>query len=165
MNNVEDKSEDDNGKDEFNGNNREWKDHQDEHMMDVSYCGCQMKVLYQSGWFTIEVKNYNDQLQKYYIKLTMTSNIASEMTTLTWSKHVNQLIPLGLFVESLNSLFSVQRLSYTVICFKVCDWIYFPQKLLLYSEDGYTAICLKIVCVFSVSHFCLCFAFRCMAWS
>ena len=26
MNNVEDKSEDDNGKDEFNGNNREWKE-------------------------------------------------------------------------------------------------------------------------------------------
>ena len=48
-----------------------------------------MKVLYQSGWFTIEVKNYNDPLQKYYIKLTMTSNIVSEMTTLTWSKRVN----------------------------------------------------------------------------
>ena len=26
MNNVEDKSEDDNRKDEFNGNNREWKE-------------------------------------------------------------------------------------------------------------------------------------------
>ena len=37
------------------------------------------------------------------------------------------------------------------VCFNVCDWIYFLSKFLLYSDDAYTAICLKIL--FSVSHF------------
>ena len=38
-------------------------------MMDGSYCGRQMKVLYDRGWYAGEVKYYNDHLQKYLLKL------------------------------------------------------------------------------------------------
>ena len=31
--------------------------------MDVPHCGCQMKVLYESGWFPSDVKYHNDHLQ------------------------------------------------------------------------------------------------------
>ena len=36
--------------------------------MDAPYCGRQMKVLYESWWYTGEVKYYNDHLQKYCVK-------------------------------------------------------------------------------------------------
>ena len=49
MNNVEDNNEDDDGKDEPDDNGEEWEDHEDD----------QMKVLYESGWYTGEVKYYN----------------------------------------------------------------------------------------------------------
>ena len=51
------------------------------------------------------------------------------------------------------------------VCFNVCDWIYFLLKFLLYSDDAYTAICLKILfSVFPI--FASCFAFRWgVAWS
>ena len=41
--------------------------------------------------------------------------------------------------------------------FNVCDQVYLLLKLHFQSEDADTAICLKILRVFCVSHFCLMF--------
>ena len=64
----EDADEDADGQDEPDYNGEEWQDYEDDRIMDAPYCGRQMKILYENGWHTGEIKHYNDHFQKYYMK-------------------------------------------------------------------------------------------------
>ena len=94
-------------------------------MMDGSYCGRQMKVLYDSGWYAGEVKYYNDHLQKYLLKLDDNSEDYigdGDMVEVCYLVSV-----IGFICEVLELIF----------CSKIV--IYFLLKLRLYPEDAYTA--------------------------
>ena len=64
----EDPDQDADGQDEPDDNGEEQEDHEDDRIMDAPYCGHRMKILYENGWHTGEIKYYNDLLQKYYVK-------------------------------------------------------------------------------------------------
>ena len=63
-----DAHQDADGQDEPDDNDEEWEDHEDDRIMDVPYCRRRMKILYENVSHTGEIKYYNDQLQKYYVK-------------------------------------------------------------------------------------------------
>lgn len=60
--------EDDNGNDAPVDDGDEWEDDEDDRLFYAPYCGRQMKVLYESGWYIGEVMYFNDNFQKYYVK-------------------------------------------------------------------------------------------------
>ena len=64
----EDADQNADAQDEPDDNGEEWEDHEDDHILDAPSCGRRMKILYENGWHTGEIKYYDDHLQKYYVK-------------------------------------------------------------------------------------------------
>ena len=64
----EDADQNADGQDEPDDNGEECEDHEDDHILDAPSCGRRMKILYENGWHTGEIKYYDDHLQKYYVK-------------------------------------------------------------------------------------------------
>ena len=81
----EDANHDADGQDEPDDNGEKWEDHEDDCIMDASYCRLRMKILYENGWHTGEIKYCNDHLQIYYVKFR------GDYTK--WQKFIDTLIP------------------------------------------------------------------------
>ena len=64
----EDANHDADGQDEPDDNGEKWEDHEDDCIIDASYCRLRMKILYENGWHTGEIKYCNNHLQTYYVK-------------------------------------------------------------------------------------------------
>ena len=57
--NNKDADQDADGQDEPDDNGKEWEDHEHNCTVDAPYCGSRMKILYENGWHTGKIQDYN----------------------------------------------------------------------------------------------------------